>query len=209
VPDEEPTRTGPAEQPDAASPENGQAEAAQAGVAAQTGGLPEAGGAPEPQAVNNEVEQLRLDLEAVSDRALRAQAELENYRRRVARDREDERRYADLPLLRDLLPVLDNMRRAIEAAEKTEDAPSLLEGFRLVTRQLEDVLERHHCTEIEALGRPFDPHLHEAISQQPSAEHPPGTVLLVAQPGFRLHDRVVRPSQVIVSGGAAEQEGET
>ena len=204
----EPTRTGPAHKPDAdvqggpgaVSPETEPADAA---------GPPEsAEGAPHSQAANDEVEQLRVDLEEVSDRALRAQAELENYRRRVARQMEEERRYANMPLLRDLLPVLDNMRRAIEAAEKTEDAPSLLEGFRMVTKQLEGVLARHHCTEIEALGGPFDPNLHEAISQQPSAGHPEGTVLLVAQSGFQLHDRVVRPSQVIVSGADPEEQAE-
>ena len=208
MPKKEPTRTGPADKPDtdvqggpgAVSPETEPVDA---------GGAPEAAeGAPHSQAANHEVEQLRLDLEEVSDRALRAQAELENYRRRVARQMEEERRYANMPLLRDLLPVLDNMRRAIEAAEKTEDAPSLLEGFRMVTKQLEDVLARRHCTEIEALGGPFDPNLHEALSQQPSAEHPEGTVLLVAQSGFQLHDRVVRPSQVIVSGADPEEQAE-
>jgi len=145
------------------------------------------------------IEQLRTELEEAKDRALRSRAELENYRRRAAREMQDHRRYANLPLMRDLLPVLDNMDRAIEAAEKNHDAAGLLEGFKMVARQLEDVLGRHHCVKIEALDKPFDPHLHEAISQQPTDEHPPETVVLVAQTGFQLHDRVVRPSQVIVS----------
>ena len=101
--------------------------------------------------------------------------------------------------LSDLLPVLDNIQRAVDAADKTHDAASLLEGIKMVLQQFDGVLQRHHCVRIEALHPPFNPHLHEAISQQPSDEFPPNTVLLVVQPGFQLFDRVVRPSQVIVS----------
>ena len=156
---------------------------------------------------------LRSELEEAKDRALRIQAELENYRRRAAREMQEERRYANLPLMRDLLPVVDNMARAIEAAEKTHDAAGLLEGVKMVARQLEEVLQRHQCVPIQAFHEPFDPHLHEAISQQPSDQHPVGTVVLVTQTGFQLHDRVVRPSQVIVSsedksGGKSKEETE-
>ena len=112
----------------------------------------------------------------------------------------DERlRYANLGLLRDLLPVIDNVDRAIEAAEKNADAAALLEGFKMVSQQLGEVLKRHHCTRIEALHTPFDPNVHHAVMQQPSEEHPANTVLMVTQNGYQLHDRVVRPSQVIVS----------
>jgi len=149
--------------------------------------------------LNRRLSDLRGELEEVKDRSLRAQAELENYRKRAARQMEEERRYASLPLLADLLPVWDNTVRAIEAAEKTPDVAKLLEGFKIVAGQLERVLAAHHCTRIQALHEPFDPHRHQAISQQPSAEYPPNTVLLVAQEGFLFHDRVVRPSQVIVA----------
>jgi len=144
-------------------------------------------------------EDLRAELADAKDRALRSQAELENYRKRVARQSEEDRRYAEMRLIRDLLPVWDNMGRAIEAAEKANEADSLLEGFKMVIRLLEEVLTGHHCIRIEALDEPFDPHLHEAISQQPSENHAPGTVSHVTQTGFLLHDRVVRPSQVVVS----------
>jgi molecular chaperone GrpE len=146
------------------------------------------------------LESLRAELHAANDRALRMQAELDNYRKRAARELQEERRYANLPLMRDLVPVLDNLDRAIGAAEKQPDGASLLEGVKLVARQFEEVLGRHHCVRIQAHNEPFDPHLHEAVSQQPSDEHPAGTVLLVTQAGYQLHDRVVRPSQVIVSG---------
>jgi len=145
------------------------------------------------------VASLRAELAAAEDRVLRSRAELENYRKRATRQMDDERRYANLPLMRDLLPVMDNLDRAIEAAEKNQDATSLLEGVKMLAQQFEGVLQQHHCLEIAALGEPFDPHLHEAILQQPSEEHTPGTVTMVTQTGFQLHDRVVRPSQVIVA----------
>jgi molecular chaperone GrpE len=146
-----------------------------------------------------EAERLRQDLEEARGRVLRAQADLENLRKRARRELEEERRFANLPLLSDLLPVLDNVGRAIQAAEKVAEGSALLEGVKLVAQQLEGVLARHHCKRIAALGAAFDPHLHQAIVQQPSAESPPGTVLVVAQEGYQLHDRVLRPAQVVVS----------
>ena len=144
-------------------------------------------------------EGLQARLEKAEDRALRLQAELENYRKRAEREIQEVRRYSDLPLMRELLPVLDNMNRVIDAAEQAHDVESLLEGVKIVVRQLQDVLSRHHCVEIEALAEPFDPHRHEAMFQEPSDEHPPGTVLRVMQVGYELHGRVVRPSQVVVA----------
>ncbi len=145
------------------------------------------------------VAKLQAELDAAKDRELRCRAELDNYRKRVARDFDEQNRYANMSLLRDLLPVLDNIERAIEAAEKNTDAGSLLEGFKMVQQQLEDVLKAHACLRIEALHAPFDPNFHHAVLQQPSEEFPANTVLMVTQNGYQLHDRVVRPSQVIVS----------
>jgi molecular chaperone GrpE len=147
----------------------------------------------------DELNRLRDDLAEATNRALRAQADLENYRKRAQRELDEERKFANLPLLRDLLPVLDNVGRALAAAEKTQDIEGLLTGFRMVAKQLEDVLSRHGCIRIEALHQPFDPHLHEAISQQPSDQHEANTIVTVAQEGYRLHDRVIRPAQVVVS----------
>ena len=144
-------------------------------------------------------EKLRSELEQAKDRVLRCQAELDNYRKRASRELDDQLRYANMGILRDLLPVLDNIQRAVESAEKSPDLGSLLEGFKMVGGQLESVLEQNRCKKIEALHAPFDPNLHHAISQTPSADYPANTVILVAQEGYQLHDRVVRPSQVIVS----------
>jgi len=145
------------------------------------------------------IETLRAELEEARQRALRLQAELENYRKRTQRTMEEERRYASLPLMRDLLTVVDNLQRAIDAAEQHGNASGLLEGVKMVAQHLTDILKQYDCVPIDAAGVPFDPHLHEAIGQQPSTTHPPGTVTLVATVGYRLHDRVVRPSQVMVA----------
>jgi len=150
-------------------------------------------------------ERLSAELSEARDRALRAAAEIENVRRRARRELEEQSLYAQAPLMSDLLPVLDNVGRAIEAAEKHPDAAGLLEGFKMVARQLEEVLARHHCTLVPALHEPFDPHRHQAILQQPSPEHAAGTVLTVVQPGYQLHDRVLRPTQVIVSAGESSE----
>jgi molecular chaperone GrpE len=155
--------------------------------------------APVEAPAEDPVAQLQAELQAAKDRELRSHAELDNYRKRAARELEDRTRYADMSLLRDLLPVLDDVERAIQAAGQSDDAAALLDGFKMVQQHLQDVLKRHHCIEIEALGAPFDPHLHHAVMQQPSEEHPANTVLMVTQNGYQLHDRVVRPSQVIVS----------
>jgi molecular chaperone GrpE len=155
-------------------------------------------------AAPGDVEQLRSELAEAKDRLLRSHAELDNYRKRARRELDEQMLYAHMPLMRDLLPVLDNMTRAIAAAEKNADAGALLEGIKMVAQNLEDVLARNQCTRIAALHEPFDPAVHEAIAQQPSSEFPPQTVLLVAQEGYKLHDRVVRAAQVIVSTAPAE-----
>jgi molecular chaperone GrpE len=144
------------------------------------------------------------ELAAANDRFLRLQAEMQNLRNRTSREISDERKYAALPVLRDLLPVLDNINRAIEAAEKAGEADNLLEGFRLVRQQLVTTLTNHGAEAISALGQPFDPNFHQAILHQPSGE-PANTVTMVTQEGYKLHDRVVRPAQVIVSSGPAAQ----
>jgi molecular chaperone GrpE len=149
--------------------------------------------------VADETEQLRREATEAQNRYLRSQAELENTRKRLRREMDEERRYAELPLLADLLPVMDNVTRAIEAAEKNADAATLLAGFKMLAQQLTGVLERHHCKPIKAAGEPFDPNVHQAIMQQPSDEHPENTVINVGQTGYLLHDRVVRPAQVVVS----------
>jgi molecular chaperone GrpE len=160
-------------------------------------------GAADPVA---EAERLTVELAEAQDRTLRAQAELENYRKRARRELEDERRYACLPLLREILPVVDNIHRAIAAIEKNPATAAMVEGIRMVAQSLESVLSRHHCRKIEAMGMPFDPAFHEAIAQQPAPELPPHTVMAVAVDGYVVHDRVLRPAQVVVSIAPADEK---
>ena len=146
------------------------------------------------------------------DRWLRAQAELENFRRRARKEAEETRKYSAIPLVRDLLGAIDNLERAIQAAgtmqddhERTSQEP-LIEGLRLVSKQFVDVLAGHGVNAIDAVGLTFDPALHEAVVQVPSPDHPPMTVLEEVEKGYTLHDRVVRPAKVVVSGSAATTE---
>ena len=129
----------------------------------------------------------------------RALADHDNYRRRVQREMEDDRKYAALPLLKSLLPAFDGLDRTIQAASQTKNADELILGVQLTIKQLEAALNGFGAKTIAALGQPFDPNQHEAISQMPSAEHPPMTVLQDVERGYMLHDRIVRPSKVIVS----------
>lgn len=149
-----------------------------------------------------EIARLEGALREANERNLRTQAELENFRKRSRRELEDERRYAALPLVRDVLNVLDNLQRAIEAAEKSQSGAGLLAGVKMVAVQLTTYLDQHHCLPIAAAGAPFDPNYHEAIGQGPHADVPAGHVSHVARAGYTLYERVVRPAQVFVSTGA-------
>lgn len=155
-----------------------------------------------------QIASLKQEVEDFRNRAMRWQAELENYQKRVARQLAEERRYAGMDLIRDLLPVYDNLQRASQSAEQNHDIAQLLQGLRMIVKQWEDVLARHHCQKIEALHKPFDPNVHHAISRQATGDVPPNTVIYVAQDGFVLHDRVVRPSQVVVSMALPTAGGE-
>jgi molecular chaperone GrpE len=131
------------------------------------------------------------------DRLLRLAADFENYKKRVARERQEYVQLANERLLAELIPVLDDLERALAAAEQHEEA-QLEEGVRLVHRSLEALLERHGVAPIETEGK-FDPHVHEALLSQPSEDAESGSVLDVVQKGYKLGDRVVRPARVIVA----------
>ncbi len=155
----------------------------------------------------DELGALRAENEELIDTLQRVQAEFENYRKRAARDQENLVARAHERLVRELLPVLDDLERALEAAEKHEEG-KLEEGVRLVHRALADALAREGLAEVEVDGK-FDPHVHEALLTQPS-DHEEGSVIDVLQKGYRLGDRVLRPARVVVAGpkeGADGNEG--
>ena len=153
---------------------------------------------------NDQLEAAISERDENRNKWLRTEAELDNYRKRVQREAEELRRYQALPLARELLPGLDNLRRALAAAESSKNIEDLLQGVRMVAKQFEDILSRHAVQPIEAVGEPFDPNLHEALQQIPSKEYPAMTVVEELERGYTLHDRVVRPSKVIVSSGPPE-----
>ena len=133
------------------------------------------------------------------DHLQRMKAEFENYRRRVQRDNEALVLRAGEGVIESLLPVVDNMQRALEAAEKHEEG-QLIKGVELVAGQLRSVLEGHGLDQVPAEpGVPFDPNVHEAVVAQPSDEHPEGVIVAVLEPGYLLHGRLLRPARVIVS----------
>lgn len=138
------------------------------------------------------------------DLAQRTRAEFENFQKRNRNERELERKFAYTPLVRDLLPVLDNLERALGASQQAGEAGSLAQGVAMVQTQFLDLLKRNSIVRIDALNKPFDPNEHEAVMQQPSAEHAPNTVLQILENGFMIHDRVLRPAKVIVSGKPRE-----
>ena len=155
--------------------------------------------AEQPQTGDEQLAQAIAERDAHYERFLRAQAELENYRKRLRRESEEERKYAVQPIIRDFLPALDNLRRAADAARNNLQATDLVRGIDMVLQQLDAALGAHGARPIESVGKPFDPHLHEAVQQFPSADHPPMTVLQELERGYTVHDRVIRPSKVIVS----------
>jgi molecular chaperone GrpE len=156
-------------------------------------------GAPAGQEQSADVVAVEQHLAETQERLLRTQAELENYRKRSRREYEEAQRYREMDLLRDLLPVLDTVLRAIEASETTSDVESLRAGFRMTAQQIEKLLELHGCGTIATDGTLFDPTVHDAILQQPTTDAAPGTIVGTASRGYKLHDRVVRPAQVIVA----------
>ena len=132
------------------------------------------------------------------DRYLRTAADLENFRKRQRRELDDARFEAKSKVLKEMLPVVDNLERAIEHATQQAGTSPIVEGVQLVLRQFMSAFERLDVTPVEAAGQPFDPNLHEAISQMES-EQPPGTVVQVLQRGYRSAERLLRPALVVVA----------
>jgi molecular chaperone GrpE len=141
------------------------------------------------------------------DRYLRAVADLENFRRRTVREKEELRLYSSSRLLEDLLPALDNLGLGLAAARQPNaDLKSLANGVELVQQQLKAALAAHGLKEINPMGQAFDPHQHEALSHQASADVKPEHVMTVVRTGYTLNGRLLRPASVIISSGKAVEE---
>lgn len=135
------------------------------------------------------------------DRLLRTTADFDNFKKRAARERQDALKFANESLIQKLLPVLDNFEMAQAAAQSTQDnsLQSLLGGIALVHQQLKGTLAEAGLEEVDAVGKPFDPNLHEAVSQQETVEVPEGHVLQQLRKGYKLRDRLLRPATVIIA----------
>jgi molecular chaperone GrpE len=172
----------------------------------------QAPGKPEAQALavqdlGEQVAAAKKEAAANHDRYVRAVADLENFRRRTVREKEELRLFAASRLLEDLLPALDNLGLGLAAAKQPNaDLKALAGGVELVQQQLKGALAAHGLKEINPLGEPFDPHQHEAISHQPSEDVEPEHILAVVRTGYVLNGRLLRPASVIVSSGKPVKE---
>ena len=178
--------------------ESGEVEAVESDQQEGNGG--EEGEVASPE---DELEAARAEAAANYDRYLRSIAELDNYRKRTVRMRTEAREDTLRDLLLQVAPVLDNLHRALN--QQTQDADSLKQGVELICGQFNEVLKGYGLAEIEAVGQSFDPNLHEALADVPSAEHEPGTVMEEMEKGYKLNDKVVRPSRVVVSKAIEEK----
>jgi molecular chaperone GrpE len=145
---------------------------------------------------------LQAEVERYRDQALRAAADLENYRKRMVREKEDAIRFANAGLLEKILPILDNFELGLEAARgdaSAQGSKGIVDGFAMVHRQLGDFLVSSGLQPIDAVGQPFDPKFHEALGHETDASYAEGVVLRQLRRGYRLADRLVRPSSVIVN----------
>lgn len=159
-----------------------------------------------PEAALSPLEAALADAAQWKDLAYRNAAELDNFRKRTTREAQETRSFANADLLRSLFPILDNFEMGLEAARAESEKSMIFMGMNMVHRQITDFLREQGVQEIEALGKPFDPNLHDAVSQEISTEAAEGTVLRVTRRGYKLKDRMLRAASVIVAGAPAPAE---
>jgi molecular chaperone GrpE len=175
---------------------------ASASGSAQAKGGP--GGAPFGDDASESAAQIKQERDEYKEQLLRARAEFANYQKRAKQQAESDRVYAIGSLARDLLDPLDNLERAIEAL-RASAVEGVTAGLDMVQRQLHEILAKHGVEPIQAHGRQFDPHLHDAVMQHPTQEHPEGTVVSELSKGYTIRERVLRPSKVAVSAKPAAE----
>ena len=156
----------------------------------------------ETEQADDDTEGLQADLDRFRDLALRSQADFENYKKRSAREKEEAIKYANSSLLEKLIAIVDNFELGLEAARAEGEKSPVFSGMSMVLKQLMDFLADSGLQPIDATGQKFDPNLHEAIAHEPSEEFPEGVVVRQTRRGYRLKDRLLRPSSVVVSSGS-------
>jgi molecular chaperone GrpE len=171
----------------------------------------------EVDSIDSPEEEVEIKLETAEkeakesyDRFLRVSAEFENYKKRTAREMNEFRKYANESLLRELLPVVDNLQRAIDSSINNKmDSGLVAEGIDMTLKEILKVLEKFAVKPIDALEKPFDPTFHEAVMQEETDEKPENTVLREFQKGYIIHDRLLRPTTVVVSKAKKNQDDDT
>ncbi len=167
------------------------------------------GAAQEEIVAATELQACMDELAQMKDQFLRTRADMENYRRRMQREKEETVKFANEGILKEILPVMDNLDRAIAHARVHEDkGSSLLDGIEMIQRQMHKVLEKYHVSPIEALDCLFDSACHEAMGQCERDDCPPNTVVEEMQRGYMLNERLLRPSMVVVSKNSVEKKSE-
>ena len=167
--------------------------------------LPEPGTAPsappptEATGPDAELAKLRDERDRMKDQLLRTAADFDNYRKRTLKDLAEEKRRAKEDVVREFLPIIDNLERAVSAANGASDVTAIIEGVRMVLKLFEDQASRLGLTKVKAVGERFDPAIHDAIQQVETDEHPPGMVIAEVVAGFRMGDKLVRPAMVVVA----------
>jgi molecular chaperone GrpE len=146
----------------------------------------------------------------MKDQWIRTAADFDNFRKRARRELEDARKAGREELLKELLPVFDNLERAVQSADRATDVKGVADGLKMVLRQFLDTLSRANIVKVKTMGADFDPAVHEAIQQVETDEHPPGTIVAEVQPGYQQGDRLVRAAMVVVAkpkaGGGDEKK---
>jgi molecular chaperone GrpE len=155
------------------------------------------------EAATAELTMLRQEVVELRERSVRTLADFDNFRKRSEREREEQRRYAGSEVLRDVLPVIDNLERALESAG---EAGELKAGVEMILRQILDLLKRHGVERVESMNRPFDPAVHEAVSRKDSEDIEGPTVLDELQAGYVMKDRLLRPAMVVVGVPASHDD---
>jgi molecular chaperone GrpE len=160
---------------------------------------PPAATAPQEETLESKLAVQEKEARENYDRFLRLSAEFENFKKRMEKEKNDAYKFATENLIKELLPVLDNLERALDHGEAKSDPQGLLAGVELTLKGLHSVLEKFGVTSVDASGKEFDPNLHEAVMVQEDARQPGGTVLNQLQKGYLLHSRLIRPAMVVVS----------
>jgi molecular chaperone GrpE len=160
----------------------------------------------EVTALRTQLQEKEAEAKANYDLFLRERADLENFKRRMQRDKAEALRFANEPLIRDLLPILDNLERAVSHAQDGGNNQPLVEGVSLVLRSFLDMVEKHGVSRVSAKGQLFDPAKHEAMAQVENTEVVPNTVVDEYAPAYSLHDRLLRPALVVVAKSPADEK---